>query len=298
MTEHPPVRARSFRLALAAALALIAAPSSTLGAPPVTLGGTPRPPGAHPDTTDACLQASDEGQVLRDQGKLIAARARFLTCARESCPRLVRTDCVTWLADAEARTPSVVLSAQDPEGHDTADVTVTLDGAPLADHLEAHGIPVDPGQHLFRFERAGSPPVDEAVILREGEQRRAVAARFRSPGEGAVGSRPRPRRDVVTAAVALGGVAVVGGSLFAYLAATAESAADHLRATCAPSCNPADVSAIRTREIAANVSLGLGLSAAAAGLGAVLFGPWEAPPLAPAVARVPGGGVVMVGGRF
>jgi hypothetical protein len=287
----PSVRARSLSTGLAAALALLAAPCV-----------------ARADSTDACLQASDEGQVLRDQGKLIEARARFLTCARESCPRLVRADCGTWLADAESRTPTVVLSAQDPAGHDIAEVKVILDGAPLAERLEARAVPVNPGQHRFRFERPGSPAVEETLILREGEQRRAVAARFHGAGEPSRSPSPSPSplpprsagptREVVAAAIALGGVAAVGGGLFAYFATTAESAADHLRATCAPNCNPGDVSAIRTREIVANVSLGVGIGAVAAGLGALLFAPREAPAVAPVVARVPGGGVLLVGGRF
>ena len=292
------MRARSLHIGFAAAslvMLALAAPSR------VALGGTPNPP-ARADSTDACIQASDEGQVLRDQGKLLEARARFLTCARESCPRLVRTDCVAWLADAESRTPTVVLSAQDPTGQDVADVKVTLDGAPLADKLEARAVPVDPGPHRFHFERAGSPPVEETVILREGEQRRAVAARFHAPGEGSSPfSGPlagRPSRDVVVAAITLGGVAVVGGALFAYFATTAENAANNLRATCAPNCAASDVAAVRTKEIVGNVGLGLGLGAAAAGLGALLFGPRDAPPIAPAVARVPGGSVWMVGGRF
>ena len=96
---------------------------------------------------------------------------------------------------------------------------------------------------------------------------------------------------MVAAAITLGGMAVAGGGVFAYFATSAQSAAQSLRATCAPNCNPADVSAIRTKEIVANVALGVGL-------GALLFGPREVPPVAPVVARVPGGGVLLVGGRF
>lgn len=285
MTHEQPLRARTLGLGLAAALAALA----SVAAPAV----------ARADATDSCIQASDEGQVLRDQGKLIAARARFVTCSRESCPKLVRTDCAGWLADVDSRVPSVVLSAQDPEGHDTAEVSVTLDGAPLAARLEPRAIPVDPGQHRFRFERAGSPAVEETVILREGERRRAVAARFRPAGEPVRPVAPslRPTRGVAAAAIALGGVAGVGGGLFAYFAATAKSDADHLRATCAPRCKPGAVDAVRTKEIVANAALGVGLAALAAGIGVLLFGPRDAPAAA-SIAVVPRGGVLIVGGRF
>jgi len=260
------------------------------------------PAAARADATDACLQASDEGQNLRDQGQLLAARARFLTCSRDACPHLVRTDCAGWLADVDHRIPSVVLSAEDPAGHDTADVKVTLDGAPFADRLETRAVPVDPGEHHFRFDRTGSPAVEVTVILREGEQRRAVVVRFQEAGEAAAPRAPAsargtaPGRGVVTAAIALGGVTLVGGGLFAYFAATAQSDANRLRATCAPGCAPGQVTAVRTREIVANVSLGVGIAAAAAAVGVLVFSPREAP--AVSIAVVPSGGVLGVGGRF
>jgi hypothetical protein len=257
------------------------------------------PAAARADATDACLQASDEGQNLRDQGKLNAARARFLTCSGDACPQIVRADCAGWLADVDRRLPSVVLSAEDPAGHDTAEVKVTMDGAPLADRLEARAVPVDPGEHRFHFDRAGSPAVEETVILREGEQRRAVVVRFHAIGEAPPGLHARgtaPSRGVVGAAVALGGVTLVGGGLFAYFASTAESDANHLRGTCA-GCPPGAVSAVRTREIVANVSLGVGIAAVVTGVGVLVFGPREVPGTA-SVAMVPGGGVLRMGGRF
>lgn len=262
----------------------------------VALGALAAPAAARADTTDACLQASDEGQNLRDQGKLNAARARFLTCSHDACPRLVRADCAGWLADVDGRIPSVVLSAQDPAGHDTADVKVTMDGVPLADRLEARAVLVDPGEHHFHFERAGSTAVEETVILREGERRRAVVVRFREPGE-APARALAPTRGVVTIAIALGSVPLVGSGLFAYFAATAQSDANHLRATCAPGCAPSAVSAVRTKEIVADVSLGVGIAAAAAAVGVLVFGPREAPAAA-SVAVLPGGGVLRLGWRF
>ncbi len=278
---------RSTCLALAALAAILAAPAT-----------------ARADATDACIKASDEGQVLRDQGKMIAARERFVTCSAESCPRLVRTDCASWLADVDKRIPSVVLSATDPEGHDTAEVQVTMDGAPLASRLEARAIPVDPGAHRLRFERAGSPAVEETVILREGEVRRAVAVRFRgaappgAPSTVAPASGTRPSRGALTAAIALFGAALAGGGLFAYFAATAQGDAEHLRATCAGHCDPGDVDAIRTREIVANVALGTGLAAAATGTLVMLVGPREAAAASIALTPSPGGCMLVLGGRF
>ena len=60
------------------------------------------------------------------------------------------------------------------------------------------------------------------------------------------------------------------------------------------------MSAVRTREIVANVSLGVGIAAAAAGLGVLVFGPRQAPRVAAtaSVAVVPGGGLLTLGARF
>lgn len=255
---------------------------------------------ARADATDACISASDEGQTLRDHGELITARERFVTCSRESCPRLVRTDCASWLADVDGRIPSVVLSATDPAGRDTASVQVTLDGAPLTSTLEARAIPVDPGPHRFRFERAGSPPEEQTVILREGEHRRPVAVRFRSVAASPPAAEPssHPSRGTLTATLALGGAALAGGGLFAYFAATAQGDADHLRATCAPGCDPADVDALRTREIVADVALGAGIAAAAASVVVVLAGPRSEAMASVAVVPRPGGGALVWAVRF
>jgi hypothetical protein len=231
------------RLALALAAALLAAP-------------------ARADTTDACLRAADEGQVLRDQGKLLGARERFLACSKDACPRLVRADCAAWLADVDARVPSVVLAAEDGDGHDLADVRAGVDGAPLVPGLGGRAVPLDPGPHRFRFERPGGTVVDLTVVVREGDRRRVITARFGAPLPPAppppqVG----PSRTVVRASIGLGVVAVAGGVIFAALAESAKADLDHLRATCAPGCMEAQVSGVRTREIGANVALGVGIVA-------------------------------------
>jgi hypothetical protein len=64
-----------------------------------------------------------------------------------------------------------------------------------------------------------------------------------------------------------------------------------------PSCNPADVDAVRTKEIIANVALGTGLAATAAGILVLVFGPHEAPAAA-SVMVVPGGGAAALRCRF
>src|SRR5262249_54424310 len=158
-------------------------------------------------------------------------------CSREPCPGLLQRDCAAWLANLDTRLPSVVVSAQDPDGHDTAEVKVTLDQTPLLERLDGKAIPLDPGEHLLRFERQGSPPVEEKVIAREGEQRRVLAVHFeRAKGSTPVTPPPPQQKGVPAAVWILGGAGLAFGGAFTALGVIAKNDRDHLRATCAPAC--------------------------------------------------------------
>ncbi len=258
------------------------------------------PAAARADQTDACIEASVRGQELRDQGKLVAAREKLLACGAPSCPQLLQKECAEWLAEVEARTPSIVLGAVDAEGRDTADVKVTLDGAPLLARLDGQALAIDPGAHRLLFEHAGSAAVEQQVILREGERRRALTVRFPPRASGA----PRaeagapaapaaplgPARPIAVAA--LGGIAVGSGVTFAVLGLGARGDRDHLRSTCAPACDPGAVDAVRAKEIGANVALGAAVLAA--GAAAVLVFTWPVTAASgPRVAVLPvAGGVI------
>ena len=264
---------------------------------------------ARADRTDACIDASVRGQELRDQSKLVAARAAFLACGTLACPRLLRTECAGWLADVEARTPSIVIGATDEAGHDTAEVKVTLDGAPFLARLEGQATAIDPGAHVLRFERAGRPVVEQNVILREGERRRAITVSFAPSPSPSLGRKDEPLAPAAPAAgaglarpvavAALGGLALASGVTFAVLGLGATSDADRLRATCAPACAVSDVDAVRRKEIGANVALGVGVLAA--GAAAVLIFTWPAP-AAPkaslAVRPIEGGAIAGFALRF
>jgi hypothetical protein len=130
---------------------------------------------ARADDRAACFDAASQGQVLRDQHKLVEARDKLRLCAQPSCPKSMQSDCAAWLDTTEKAIPTVVLSARDGEQRDVLDVTVTLDGQPLATKLDGQAIAVNPGPHTFRFERADGTAATEQVLLKEGEQARSVA---------------------------------------------------------------------------------------------------------------------------
>ena len=170
------------------------------------------PANARPRATSdkaVCVDAAAQGQTLRDAHQIIEARVQFQSCARASCPSAVQNDCVTWLSELDRSLSTVVLSAKDQGGNDVLDVAVSLDGHPLVGGLDGQAIPINPGLHTFRFERAGSPAITEQLPIKEGERARAISVVFQSPPavERASGSRWGTQRIL---SVVVGGAGVAG----------------------------------------------------------------------------------------
>jgi hypothetical protein len=236
---------------------------------------------AAPDTT-ACIEAFDKGQRERTEKKLRAAQTDLLVCTQESCPSVLRADCAGVLRTVQSAMPSIVLAADDGEGHDVGDVTVRIGTTAIADKLDGRALEFDPGTYDFRFERtakaAGGGPTAVTVhlVLREGEKNRIVRASF--PKKIALGDRtlPEPRRSTagyaVPAGLAVVGVAALGFALYSRL--HFDSQVDDLRKSCAPTCTPGQRDDLSSILVTANVSLGIGLGALAlSGLSWALFTP-------------------------
>lgn len=126
----------------------------------------------------SCLAASEKGQRARGAGKLREARDLFLVCGNEGCPSVVRKDCAQWQGEVIGMLPSVVFGAKDKSGRDLFDVTVSMDGELLVKKLDGKSVTVDPGPHTFKFEMAGSPPLIERALVKEGEKTRVIAVSF------------------------------------------------------------------------------------------------------------------------
>jgi len=218
---------------------------------------------AHAQDKQACVSAYEEGQQLRKAGKLTSARARLLTCAQEGCPAVLRKDCTVWVAEVEHATPTVTLAVRGPTGKDVVDVAVSLDGKPLATHLDGKALPVDPGPHTFRFELAGEAR-DETILVKEGERERAVLADFQPPGARtaslSASSVPMPERarraPAGTWIFGAIGVAGVGTSLgFGLWGMSEKGKLD----ACKPNCDASAVDKVRTKFLVADVGLFVGV---------------------------------------
>jgi len=190
----------------------------------LTMGGS-----SHADDlVSACIDSSDRGQVAREAGRRIEARERFVACAKEGCPGPIRRDCSGWLADVEARIPTIALRARDGAGRDLVQVRV-LDGASVvADRIDGRAIAVDPGVHDLRFEREGFPAMTIRLVVREGEKQRAVDVSWPAPAPPSAKPNPDealapPWPAIPTVAWILGGVGVVALGGFGWLGWEARS---------------------------------------------------------------------------
>jgi hypothetical protein len=138
----------------------------------------------------SCAKAAEDGQKARAAGSLRAAREKFLACGADTCPAVVRHDCAQWAAETLESIPTIIIDAKDQSGADVGDVTVKMDDAVLATKLDGKALAVDPGPHVFQFERAGSPPVSQSVIIKEAAKGRTFTVIFVKPG-----TRPPPAAE-------------------------------------------------------------------------------------------------------
>ncbi|MRG96594.1 hypothetical protein [Polyangium spumosum] len=277
-----------------------------------SLGGT-QAEAAPPDQARkaACAAAFEEGQELEKAGRLVEARGKFVACSAADCPAVVRDECTTMLPRVESSLPTIVPGLRDATGNDVVDAEVTLDGKVLTKTLDGQPIAVNPGPHTLRFAAPGAPPVERQVVVRVGEKNRVITVDLEASVKDAPRDQDKPteagqgtsgRR---VASYVLGGLGVVSLGAFAYLGATGKGELDTLKETCGrtQSCASADVDAVKTKLLLADVSLGVGL--ASLGVATALFFTSGSEKKAatsavvrPLVAPLPGGGAAMLFGTF
>lgn len=258
-------------------------------------------PSAHANEKSVCAAASEDAQRLQKMGKLLGAREKLLVCTRPVCPAIVKQDCDAWLSTLDAVLPSLVVAAHDEDGHDVLGTAITLDGSAI-DASSGRALPVDPGVHVLHVEAPGKIPVDQKVVVQEGERARPVAITLVAKDKPKPPPPPPPPPPVILPAphetsplvYVLGTLGAVSVASFAVFEIKAVSDSTHLRNTCAPRCAQSDVDQVSTETVAANVSLALGAAFAA---GAVTVW-WLGRPHAAATALELGPGRVGVRGSF
>lgn len=221
-----------------------------------------------------CVSQLDRAQSLQSARKLREARTSYLACSAAACPEVLREDCSKSLVELDGTIPTVVFSAR-AEGRDVTDARVLLDGEAVSSALDGHAVALDPGTHVVRFERAGGGVSEMRVVAREGEKNRSISATFMSstPAEPEkAAQRPESGRFPVLPVILGGtGLLALGGSFYVRL--NADSDADRLRSSCAPSCDQSSRDALSDKLVVANVALGVGIGAIALAAATWLFDP-------------------------
>lgn len=215
----------------------------------------------------ACARAAEEGQALRDEGKLFSAKASFGQCIRSECPKVIATECASWLDDVTARQPSIVIAVRDAKGNDVTDAAVLVDGVPRADASSGRAIVLDPGPHVVASTIAGRA-VEQRIVLREREKSRKVAL---EPPQAAAPRLPPPRplppplvqeRPVPIVSYVLGGVSVVLGGAGAGFGISAASDYAKLEESCPTRCSDTDILGLRAKTVTADIAFSLAIAAA------------------------------------
>jgi hypothetical protein len=225
---------------------------------------------AGPEDREQCAAAAEDAQKLRDEGKYRRAREQMLVCARDVCPGPIKSDCGKWLTDVDRDAPTVVFGAKDSKG-DLADVKVTMDGVSVQDRLDGKPVLVDSGEHTFKFETKDGQVQEQKVVLRAAEKARPIIVTFgagtsghptsNNGGTSGNGDQGGGGGSLVLP-IALGVLAVGGITSFAVFGLIGKGDVDDLQ-KCKPNCNPNDVDSARTKLIIADISLGIGVVAAA-----------------------------------
>jgi hypothetical protein len=217
------------------------------------------PGGGADDATEACFSAAERAQPLLRQRRLREARALLEVCAADACPRVARTDCREWLAEATDAQPSIVIAAHEIRGdaapRDVRATRAVIDDALVVERLDTTPIVIDPGHHRLRVEREGVDPLIQDIDIRDGEKGRLVNVYWRLPAQVAPG-RPVPPSVFVTGAVGLFAVGV--GT---YFELSGLSQRHDLDTSCKPTatCTQSQVDSARTQVRIGDITLGGGI---------------------------------------
>ena len=267
MSLTSATRARASALAAVILLASATAGADEAAAPSDSAAMAPKA---------ECVSQLDRAQSLQTARKLREARTSYLACSAPTCPELLREDCSRSLVELDGTIPTVVFSARGEHGRDVTDARVLLDGEAVSSALDGHAVALDPGTHVVRFERAGGGVSEMRLVAREGEKNRSVNASFMTSTPAAPEKATQVRAEsgrFPILPVILGGTGLLalGGSFYVRL--NADSDADRLRGSCAPSCDQSSRDALSDKLVVANVALGVGIGAIALAAATWLFDP-------------------------
>jgi hypothetical protein len=227
---------------------------------------------AFADDKSVCLEAVSKGQRFRDAHKLVEAREQLRLCAAAQCPAVVQTDCVNWLAEAEAGIPTVVVTATDGDGRDRLDVEVSLDGQLLTSSLQGKALAVNPGPHQLHAVSSDGAAIDQSIVVREGIKNQNIALVLASkrgaerPARGSASTWP-------TVGWVAGAVGLIGLGVGAVFGVKAISDKNDARCDSSNACDAGPLGDANSSATASTVAFVAGGVLVAGGAAILLFSP-------------------------
>jgi hypothetical protein len=227
---------------------------------------------------ETCITSHEQSQKLKKDGKLLAARAQLINCARDVCPGVIKKECSQMLTEVDESTPSIVVEAKGTAGEDLVEMKVTMDGEPLLTKLDGRAVNVDPGVHVLKFEIPKAKAREEKIVIREGQKNRKIFVDFSPPkpagsagpsGSGDQPAKPLPR-PVPALTWVLGGLGIVGLGTSAFFEAQGLSKRSDLDAKgCKPACDAGDVDSAKQSILIGDIAMGVGI--ASLGVAAIVY---------------------------
>lgn len=239
-----------------------------------------------PSERAACAESYRSAQTQRRSGGLRRARESLLVCVSDRCPAVLHPDCMRWLTEVEAAMPSVSFAAKDQSGRDTTDVRVSIDGQLLTDVLDGKSIAVDPGSHTLRFEHAGDAPIEQALVVREGEKSRVVSVSWAKPAVRDAERFGKASSGPPLGTWIFGGIGAASLATFGVLALHGMERRSALEKECFGSCEQSRIDSVKSELAMADVALGVGV--VSLGIATVLFLTNASPEKPGAAASSPG----------
>ncbi|WP_394835107.1 hypothetical protein LVJ94_52275 [Pendulispora rubella] len=200
-----------------------------------------------------CAASYEAAQMLRREERLSAARAELLVC-EETCPEKLAEDCAKWRGELAHLMPTARFFVRDAEGRPLGGVRVAVDGHAIDGAADEASVLVEPGRHVFRFERQGYFPAEVRSEFHVGERDHVVhvvlasiAPVQASAARTSFGAAPRPApRASRTPSYVLGGIGLAALATAGGLALKGYADRASLRDSCAPTCEQSDIDSIRT----------------------------------------------------
>jgi hypothetical protein len=206
-------------------------------------------PRAHAASKDECVASYEKAQQLRRGTQLVEARAELLICAADACPGLVRDDCIRWIRELETAIPTIIVSVRTPDARDLTDVRIFSDDKLLLSHADGSAVALNAGPHVLRVEVPGELPIQESIVVNQGEQNRVVhftAHGIRAP---IAAEKPTPieSRHPAVLPFVLGGIGAASLIVGGVLDGVTWSDLSQERNSCGPSCPLSDKASFETR---------------------------------------------------